>query len=194
MNTAPKFRRNATPEPVAPSKPQTDFINDLLAKIELFDAERAQKLRDELREKYTKRELTGGRDGTASQAIEMLKELITDLRKQGGQQLALTDDPRPDVPEGRYAVDNDEGQTAFYHVSVADNGRIYVRLFQSDQERPMPWKQSLTILRKIEEQGILESSIRFGAEFGICGVCGRGLTNPESRAAGIGPVCASRLA
>jgi hypothetical protein len=33
----------------------------------------------------------------------------------------------------------------------------------------------------------------FGHEFKRCGVCGRGLTNDESRALGIGPVCRERV-
>lgn len=196
--TEPAFRRGQnrsiySDRPIAPSKPQTQFIIDLLAEIEQLDPETGAARRQELNEQYSNRTLTGGREGTATKAIDALKELRDKLRKEG-KQLALVDSDRPDIPEGRYAVDTDEGHTAFYHVSVADNGRIYVRLFQSDQERPLPWKQSLAILKKIEAQGILASSIRFGAEFGVCGVCGRGLTNPESRAAGIGPICAGRLA
>lgn len=33
---------------------------------------------------------------------------------------------------------------------------------------------------------------RYGREIGSCGVCGRALTNGESRALGIGPVCGGR--
>lgn len=34
---------------------------------------------------------------------------------------------------------------------------------------------------------------RYGLELGECGVCGKALTNEESRATGIGPVCAARM-
>lgn len=44
----------------------------------------------------------------------------------------------------------------------------------------------------ILEQGLEECARRYGREIGKCGICGRRLTNDESRAAGIGPVCRSR--
>jgi hypothetical protein len=34
--------------------------------------------------------------------------------------------------------------------------------------------------------------VRYGMLIGKCGVCGRTLTDEESRANGIGPVCAER--
>lgn len=38
----------------------------------------------------------------------------------------------------------------------------------------------------------LEEAIKFGLDFGICACCGRVLSNPESIAAGIGPICRSK--
>lgn len=38
-----------------------------------------------------------------------------------------------------------------------------------------------------------ERAVAFGKLYGVCGVCGRTLTNEESIEAGIGPVCAGRL-
>jgi hypothetical protein len=101
--------------------------------------------------------------------------------------------PRPEVPEGRYAVDTDEGHVAFYHVEVSKTGFITVRLYKSDQTTPLPWKTARTVLRKIEEAGPLAASVRFGQEWHVCGVCGLALTNPKSRELGIGPVCITRL-
>jgi len=43
------------------------------------------------------------------------------------------------------------------------------------------------------EQDPLEAAKQYGRMSGRCGVCGRDLTDPESIAAGIGPVCASRM-
>ena len=40
---------------------------------------------------------------------------------------------------------------------------------------------------------VVEAVKRFGLERGVCGVCNRGLTNEESRALGIGPVCLAKL-
>jgi hypothetical protein len=40
----------------------------------------------------------------------------------------------------------------------------------------------------------LAAVARYGLELGVCGVCGLPLTNDESRALGIGPVCRSKIA
>lgn len=39
----------------------------------------------------------------------------------------------------------------------------------------------------------MAAAIAYGKEFGICACCGRELTNPESIAKGIGPICATRF-
>ena len=38
-----------------------------------------------------------------------------------------------------------------------------------------------------------EQAAQFGQQFGVCGICGRTLTDPPSVARGIGPVCLKRL-
>jgi hypothetical protein len=43
-------------------------------------------------------------------------------------------------------------------------------------------------------EGPLEAARAHGIATGVCGCCGRELTNPESIAAGIGPICAERWA
>lgn len=49
------------------------------------------------------------------------------------------------------------------------------------------------VLTAIAEMGAKESSAEYGRYSGVCGVCHRTLTNPDSIQAGIGPVCASRF-
>lgn len=44
-----------------------------------------------------------------------------------------------------------------------------------------------------DERMTLEEAKAFGADYGTCCVCARLLTDPESVAAGIGPVCAGRV-
>jgi Family of unknown function (DUF6011) len=48
------------------------------------------------------------------------------------------------------------------------------------------------MLAKIVMDGAEQASKRYGRELGNCGRCGRTLTDDASRAAGIGPVCASK--
>lgn len=101
-----------------------------------------------------------------------------------------------EVPAGRYAVDTNDGAVntlAFYKVDRPTEGRwagyVFVKLMQSDAEQRLSREASAAILAKIAEAGPAEASARYGHEIGECGVCGRTLTNDESRAYGIGPDC-----
>lgn len=89
-------------------------------------------------------------------------------------------------PEGRYAVDNDDGDLRFYHLT---EGMVYV--MASDNLHPIHGKAADAIVAKIavDPEG---ASRRFGRESRKCGLCGRRLTTLASREAGIGPVCASK--
>lgn len=103
------------------------------------------------------------------------------------------------VPAGRYALDvtGDDrfaNDTIFIRVWVGDRGGFNAQLQNSDNDLVKPaFKVQLDLLRLIAEDPAAAST-RYGREFGHCGVCGRGLTNDASRAAGIGPVCARRMA
>lgn len=89
-------------------------------------------------------------------------------------------------PEGRYAVDNERGTTAFYHCY---DGEVYA--MASDNERRIPRQQAVTIIDKIAEDP-RAAAVRYATEFKRCGICNRGLTDDESKARGIGPVCARK--
>lgn len=95
------------------------------------------------------------------------------------------------VPEGRYAVDSDAGHTLFVMVKRYESGAYVVLQQISDDFNRMSKPASRAVMGKIFDQGVKESAIRYGKELGVCGVCNRTLTNPESRAAGIGPKCAA---
>ena len=100
------------------------------------------------------------------------------------------------VPAGRYAITY-QGQTAFVKVDKPEEGRWLGYTFINRQAGAeyFPVRNSearFGMLRSIVADGPREASIRYGKELGECGCCGRELTNPESIAAGIGPVCAKR--
>ena len=87
-------------------------------------------------------------------------------------------------PEGRYAVESDEGDLRFYH--CREDGEVYV--LASDNEHRVPRPAAEAIIAKIALDSKAAAG-RYGQEFGHCGLCGRGLTDEVSRAIGIGPVC-----
>ncbi|QGH75296.1 hypothetical protein I5G61_gp48 [Mycobacterium phage Quesadilla] len=131
---------------------------------------------------------------------------IDRLKSEGFTGRAKTAAPSQDgipsaevVPAGRYAIETEDGATnglAFYKVDRPEEGkwagRVFVKLMVSDEEQRMSWAATKSILAKIAEVGAAEASARYGHEIGECGVCGRTLTNDESRERGIGPICAAK--
>lgn len=103
----------------------------------------------------------------------------------------------PDVPAGIYALPEDDG-TAFYRVDRPTQGRwdgwTFVSLVRADGEKIRPAKGSErgSVLARIAQDPIAASR-EYGKRTGTCGACSRTLTNPESIALGIGPVCARRF-
>lgn len=88
------------------------------------------------------------------------------------------------VIPGRYAIDTVEGLKFYYIAKSGWMGRK-----SSDNTLPICKSERIAALTEIARDA-RTASLAYGKEFGHCGVCGRGLTDEESRAAGIGPVCA----
>ncbi|QWY84389.1 hypothetical protein SEA_KNOCKER_47 [Mycobacterium phage Knocker] len=116
-------------------------------------------------------------------------------------ELPVTGDrPAADVvPAGRYAVDTEDGAVntlAFYKVDRPTEGKwagfVFVKHIVGGDEERMSQRAGEAILRKIAAVGAEAASARYGHEIGECGICGRQLTNDDSRERGIGPVCAAK--
>lgn len=143
----------------------------------------------------------------AEQAIRNLtrqqaSQAIDNLLKQKVDQFAARQDKAddrmlPEVPSGRYAVPGEDGVLRFYKVDNVTEGRwagrTFVKVMASDNEFPVraftTRRDVLTEIAKDPKAAML----RYGREIGVCGHCGRTLTNEDSRAAGIGPVCAGKM-
>lgn len=197
---SPNFARNAqgqarTPSPHTPG--QLKFLIDLVTQIGAYDRERGVELWNEMRALQLASKLTFT---LASKTIDDLKIERNELR------LAQHVDPREDrgapapklpllVPEGRYAVDTDEGHLAFYQIKVDKQGVVSVLLQTSDELRALSFKTAMGVMTKIEAAGIEAAMTRYGKELRVCGAphCGRTLTNEESRERGIGPVCNDKM-
>ena len=104
------------------------------------------------------------------------------------------------VPEGRYALPTKEGainEIAFYKVDRPTEGRwagsIFVKRLEGPNEIGLGKIASHAMITRIAEYGAAESMALYGHQIGRCGMCHLPLTNDESRARGIGPVCAAKL-
>ena len=106
---------------------------------------------------------------------------------------------RHNVPAGRYAVTSgsEQQQTVFVRVDRPTEGqwkgRIFVKVQAGDELHRVSPPTADALLKRIAEDGVQEAMLRYGREIGSCGHCGRTLTNEESRAAGIGPVCRGKM-
>lgn len=111
------------------------------------------------------------------------RALAADLVAMGGQHGA------------RFAIDTEEGATngtAFWWIVPGRDGRFWLRQLIGGHDNPVRVRMSpeaqVAVARKIMADP-KEAMLRYGRELGRCGHCFRTLTNDESRALGIGPVC-----
>jgi hypothetical protein len=108
--------------------------------------------------------------------------LITELRDAPRAKVAAHG-----IREGHYAYSTDGGQTAD-HYRVTRNGGI--RVWSAGGEHPYRGKLNAGLEWIKENQR--DAAALFGRLIGTCGRCGRVLSDDDSRARGLGPVCASK--
>lgn len=112
------------------------------------------------------------------------------------ERAAASQAPAVDVHAGRYAVTLPGEQLRFYRVDRPTEGRwagrTFVNMYASDERYPVRGERAREVLALIAAAP-QEAMERYGRELGKCGHCGRTLTDEESRARGIGPVCAGRM-
>ena len=128
--------------------------------------------------------------------LDVLKRRKDDAVAARAAAPAREDRPAPmaDVPAGRYALEVD-GELKFYRVKEAKNGRKYVSAVAGGPGAFRYFNVSVDTARRVREliaEDPEAALVRFGHEVGACGVCASPLTDPESRARGIGPVCAGK--
>lgn len=172
------------------TQPQFDFIRDLFAQIAEVSPTRQGVLRDAMNAEYAEKSFDRA---AASRWITRIKAERDDLRAQKAASAdAERRAPLPEVATGRYAVENDKGKLCFYRV-VNEAGHYTVFVYASDRQHRIPsWQSVRTILRKIERVGLRVAAKRFSDEREECDMCGRPLTDTESRARGRGPICTEK--
>jgi len=108
------------------------------------------------------------------------------------------------IPSGHYAAPDSQGIMRFLKVDKVDRGRwagwIFVKAQTSDDYRKLGAQTPkrfyagayCDVLKSVLADPKVAAA-RYGHELGVCGICGRTLTDPVSIEAGIGPVCAKRF-
>lgn len=141
-----------------------------------------------------------------SYTVHAASELIDRLLKAPRRTTA----PKPEtgfsltVPAGRYAVKDENGDYRFIIVNAPEKGKwrgwYFVGIQAGDDEhrlgsqRPgQAYRGKATAYLEAIQNDPRAASEAYGRALGMCGVCGRTLTDAESIARGIGPVCANRF-
>jgi hypothetical protein len=171
------------------SAAQIRFMDSLIADITRMDAELGAKTREWTDKATAAGHWTPGRTGNASEWIDKMiarRDLLKATVKAPGTA------PAAEVADGRYAVE-EGGTLKFFRVK---NGRKAGFVFL-DVQASDDWHAIRNVTRIREVLALIAvdakaAMTRYGQELGECGHCGRTLTDAASRAAGIGPVCASR--
>lgn len=171
------------------SPAQASLMERLVAQITELDSEAGAQART-YTDGMTEHGLwTPGRDGKASRWISNMIAKVSAL-KAAAQTAPTT--PATEVADGRYAVEED-GVLKFFKVK---NGRkagfVFLDIQASDEWHKV---SNVTRIRKVLALIAVDAKaamVRYGQEIGECGHCGRTLTDEASRAAGIGPICASK--
>lgn len=124
--------------------------------------------------------------GTAAPTLPAPAQAVRDMPKhvdKHGKPMAM-----------RYAIREADGVVRFYRVKQGNKpGFWFIDIQASDSTYPIKnYARKESILRAIAQDP--EAALRlYGTELGSCGHCGRILTDPNSIAEGIGPVCLGKL-
>lgn len=173
--TAVMDRPAASAQPLASEK-QRNFITKLMQERG-FDSTAIENV------------LKGCTMGQASDKIRILLDT-----PKATQTVVAAKVVAPKVPAGRYAVVID-GVTKFFKVDTPTEGRwagrTFVKIQASDELHAVRGDTARQVLELIAKDPEAASKL-YGREIGACGVCGRTLTDEESRANGIGPICAEK--
>ena len=98
---------------------------------------------------------------------------------------------REPAKEGYYLYEDQ-----YYHVVLSKYGRPYAKVLVDDADRKHgTWEYVRGMVFTLTQEHKVDRIIaqRFGREHGYCMICGRTLTDPDSVARGIGPICIERL-
>lgn len=132
----------------------------------------------------------------ASEVIDYLKKL-PNVKKPSNQPR----EDEADVPAGRYALREQQGNLPyvwkFYQVDKPTQGkwagRQFLSVLASDEKHPVRDAQRRAKVLSRIALDPAKASRDYGRQVGRCGVCGRTLTDADSIAEGVGPVCAGKL-
>jgi hypothetical protein len=168
------------PSPRPATERQRDYIRDLMAKVELTDDDKAKI-----------------NDGLSTLSLTNASVWIDSLRAKPQVKKSKWIVPA-EIPDGRYAITKNKVWTFFRVVTRNAGEPTEQRFVQKVLGSPgdfryvrvttEEWRLAIDTIR--DDPGTYATL--FGLKVGVCGICGSPLTDPDSIARGIGPICAQK--
>ena len=132
-------------------------------------------------------QVIGGKSLSPKQAAAVLKFKAND---RPAPKITAIPESEP-ITDGMYR----KGDEIFkVQIAVNGSGRLYAKkLVKTGDSWTFEYAPGAIRTLKPSDKMTLEEAKAWGALYGTCCVCGRTLTDEESIAAGIGPICAGRV-
>jgi inactivated superfamily I helicase len=183
---------------LAKTAPEITEVQNLLTKLGEFDKTAEGARREELRSAwghgiFDRNEAINTAKRIRSQIGELTAPKAAPHSQRTGASARVTED---DVPKGHYALRTQAGaanEIAFYNVKWWNgrNGRMFSVYLEvgGHEDSKLAFPQAKSVLDRIAED-TNAAFLLYGKETETCGVCGIQLTKDESRARGMGDICA----
>jgi hypothetical protein len=142
----------------------------------------------------------------AHEAINLLMQLpkvaveVTPVRAFGSETPSVDNGQQYTVRAGYYFVtDPEDSKEKFFRVTHGREGTrwegyTFLHAQSSDDFYPVQNKEYRERMLALIVEDPITAMNEYGIRIGNCGVCGRTLTDRDSRLRGIGPICAAKLA
>lgn len=126
-------------------------------------------------------------------SLDLAKVWISKMLTLPRAQRQLFDTPIPDKKKPCEGIHEVDGSIIKVVVAVHGSGHLYAKRFDPETKK---FVKASGVLSRISEDTLvsLEKAQDFGKLYGVCIRCGRTLTDEDSIAAGIGPICAQAMA
>lgn len=101
-----------------------------------------------------------------------------------------------DILPGFYAIEHADGVTRFFKIEQGTGkwaGKTFLKIQAGDDLHPVRDHAKRMFVLNAVEADPMAATKRYGRAIGRCGICSRTLTDEDSRAAGIGPICAQKM-
>ena len=127
------------------------------------------------------------RVGNSNVVVANVVARIDALKAQGLSKIAVT------VGGYKIYTPDNGGDQLYIKIGGRYIGKLVEGVFKPAGAAQKVDAENLVAIAKLNDEELIARIVEEGKKTGTCGICSRTLTDPDSIAAGIGPVCAGRV-